>query len=178
MLFNSIITLSNGLHYNSLNNRDVRMKTKLIVLSAVLAITTGCSTVTNEPVKIQPFEYNIPASKNDIYFAAVDCTLDNISAPSTNGQFFDYQDKESGRLSVAFNSSYVIAISSVPLKTTMSIKADDNKLTIRFSNLKQYFEHSNRWTDVFQPADGSKSKAELKMGETAGSVSSCIKDRV
>ncbi len=153
------------------------MKTKLIALSAVLVITTGCSTVTNEPVKMQPFDYNISASKNDIYFAAVDCTLENISAPATSGQFFDYQDKDSGRLSVAFESSYVLAFSQIPLKTTMNIKAKDNNLNIRFSSLQQYFS-SMGWSPVYKEKDGSLSKPELKMQETAASISSCVKDRV
>lgn len=178
-LLNSRINFqSNALHCFNTNNKDIEMKIKLIALSTILAITTGCSSVTNEYVKIEPFEYNIPASKNDIYFAAVDCTLENISAPATNGQFFDYQDKESGRLSVAFNSEYVVGISAFPLKTTMSIKADENKLTIRFSNLQAYSKYAKRWGGIYQQADGSKSEAELKIDETASSVSSCIKERV
>lgn len=153
------------------------MKTKLIALSALLAITTGCSTVTNEPVKMKPFEYNIPASKDDIYFAAVDCTLENITAPATSGQFFDYQDKDSGRLSVAFNSSYVLAFDQVPMRTTMSIRAKDNNLNIRFSSLQQYFD-SIGWTSVNKRKDGTKSEPELKLNDTASTISSCIKGRV
>jgi hypothetical protein len=149
---------------------------KLIVLSAALAVT-ACSSVTNEPVRISPLEYSISASKNDIYFAAVDCTLENISAPATSGQFFDYQDKESGRLSVAFNSSYVIAFSSVPLKTTMSIKASDNNLNIRFSSIQQYFDAIG-WTSVNKQKDGSTSEPELIMKKMADTISSCIKERV
>lgn len=148
-----------------------------MVLSAVLALT-ACSSVTSEQVKIAPLKYNITASKIDLYLAAVDCTLENISSPTTNGQFFDYKDKESGRLSVAFNSSYVIAFSPVPLKTTMSIKVAENNLTIKFSNLVQHFDHSTNWVPVFQEKDGSVSKPELIMTETANNISSCVKENV
>ena len=54
------------------------MLKKLSVLSTIL-IAAGCSSVTKEPVVIDPFVYEINASKNDLYFASVDCTLENIT---------------------------------------------------------------------------------------------------
>jgi len=150
---------------------------KLIVLSAALAVT-ACSTVTNEPVKIAPFEYNISASKNDIYLTAVDCTLDLITAPTSNGQFFDYQDKESGRLAVAFQTKYPATFGvQIPLKTTMTIKASDNKLNIRFGALQQDLGSPIFWTNVYKEKDGSTSEAEIKLKETANSLSNCIRER-
>ncbi|WP_053911897.1 hypothetical protein [Pseudoalteromonas sp. SW0106-04] len=149
---------------------------KLVALAAVITLINGCSTVTNEPVKIDPFEYNMEASKNEIYFASVDCVLENISAPATSGQFFDYQDKESGRLAVAFETSYVLAFSSIPLKTTMSIRAKENNLTIRFSSLQQYFKEIG-WTSVNKNKDGSKSEPELIVEKKAAELFSCISNR-
>lgn len=153
------------------------MLKKLSVLSTILMVA-GCSSVTKEPVVIDPFVYEINASKNDLYFASVDCTLENITAPSSSGQFFDYQDKESGRLAVAFESSYMLSgFTPMPLKTTMAIKVKDNNLNIRFNSLQQYFD-SLGWTSVYQRKDGSISEAELKIQDLAKNISTCIKDRV
>lgn len=153
------------------------MLKKLSVLSTIL-IAAGCSSVTNEPVVIDPFVYEINASKNDLYFASVDCSLENITAPSSSGQFFDYQDKESGRLAVAFETSYMIlGFNPTPLKTTMAIKVTDNNLNIRFNSLQQYFD-SLGWTSVNQRKDGDTSEAELKIQDLAKNISTCIKDRV
>ncbi|WP_419148639.1 hypothetical protein [Pseudoalteromonas 'SMAR'] len=149
---------------------------KISAITLILAIT-GCSSVTNEPVTLMPYKYSVDASKNDLYFAAVDCSLENITAPSTNGEFFDYQDKESGRLAVAFETSYMLSgFSQTPLKTTMSIKVKENDLTIRFNSLQQYFD-SIGWTSVNKRKDGETSDAELKIQEFANKISTCIKNR-
>ena len=144
---------------------------------SVALIITGCSSVTSVPVIVKPFNYEINANKNDLYFAAVDCSLENITAPASSGEFFDYKDKESGRLAVAFKTDYVLSgISVTPLKTTMTIKVSDNDLNIRFNSLQQYFD-SLGWTSVNQRKDGSTSEAELKIQEFAQKISSCIKSR-
>lgn len=148
---------------------------KLIVLSAALVVT-ACNTVTNEIVKVEPFEYNINASKNELYFAAVDCSLENISASTTSGGFFNYQNEEAGRLSVAFETRYNAALSSIPIKSTMSVRVEDNKLNLIFSNLKMYSEY-NGWASLYRRSDGSLSGAEIKLKETADSLSNCIRER-
>lgn len=139
---------------------------------------SGCSSVTSEPVLIKPYVYTFNASQNDLFLASVDCSLDKIAAPINSGQFFDYQDKDSGRLSVAFKTEYTLAeLSLTPLKTTMSIKVSDNNLNIRFSSLQQYFD-SVGWTNVYQNKDGTITGPELKIQEIAESISSCVASRL
>jgi hypothetical protein len=144
---------------------------KLLVLSLATSLT-AC--VTTEPVKISPYDISVNATQDELYNAAVDCSLENISAPTTSGQFFDYQDKESGRLSVAFESSYIVGLSSVPLKSTMSIVAKKGKVIIKFNSLMQHFE-SVGWVNVYQESDGSKSDAEAVVEEFKQTMSECIK---
>ncbi|MCU8015924.1 hypothetical protein L5M36_03295 [Shewanella sp. SM72] len=149
--------------------------TSLVIAALMLS---GCSSVTSEPVLIKPYEYNFNASQNDLYFASVDCSLDNIGAPLNSGQFFDYQDKDSGRLSVAFKTEYILSgLSVIPLKTTMSIKVSDNKLNIRFSSLQQYFD-SVGWTSVYQHKDRTITEPELKLQEVAERISSCVASKI
>ena len=141
-------------------------------------VLSGCSSVTSEPVLIKPYEYTFNASKNDLFLASVDCSLDNIAAPLNSGQFFDYQDKDSGRLSVAFKTEYVLnGLSIIPFKTTMSIKVSDNNLNIRFSSLQQYFD-SVGWTNVYQHQDGTITEPELKIQEIAEKISSCVASKI
>jgi len=156
------------------------MNKYLTSLSIAALVLSGCSSVTSEPVLIKPYEYNFNASQNDLYFASVDCSLDNIGAPLNSGQFFDYQDKDSGRLSVAFKTEYILSgISVIPLKTTMSIKVRDNNLNIRFSSLQQYFDVSGvGWSNVYQHKDGTITEAELKLQEIAERISSCVASKI
>ena len=154
------------------------MNKYLTSLTISALVLSGCSSVTSEPVLIKPYEYTFNANQNDLYLASVDCTLDNIEAPLNSGQFFDYQDKDSGRLSVAFKTEYTLAeLSLTPLKTTMSIKVSDKNLNIWFSSLQQYFD-SVGWTNVYQNKDGTITGPELKIQEIAESISSCVASRL
>lgn len=144
---------------------------KRLILIAFALTATGC--VSTEPVKLAPFDYNLNATKDDIYLAAVDCTLEKISIPTGKGQFFDYQDRESGRLSVAFESSYILGLSQVPLKVTMSIKTKDNNLNIKFNSLRQYLS-STGWIDVYQNSNATVTDAEKKIDGIANEIYSCI----
>ncbi len=145
---------------------------KKILLLSIAGSLTAC--VTTEPVKINPYDFSVNATQNQLFNAAVDCSLELISAPTASGQFFDYQDKESGRLSVAFRSSYTVGLSTVPLKSTMSIRVKDGNVNIRFSSLMQYFD-SVGWVGVHQQADGSKSDAEVQVDTFKQAISQCIK---
>ncbi|MGB5142546.1 MAG: hypothetical protein WBO22_03495 [Shewanella indica] len=156
------------------------MNKYLTSLTISALVLSGCSSVTSEPVLIKPYEYTFNANQNDLYLASVDCTLDNIEAPLNSGQFFDYQDKDSGRLSVAFKTEYILnGLSVIPLKTTMSIKVSDNNLNIRFSSLQQYFDVTSvGWSNVYQHKDGTITEAELKLQEIAERISSCVAGKV
>jgi len=148
------------------------MLKKALILTALTSLT-AC--VTTEPVKIAPYDLPINASKSKLFNSAVDCTLEHISAPTGSGQFFDYQDKESGRLSVAFRSSYTLGLSAVPLKSTMSFNINDGNVNIRFSPLMQYFD-SVGWTNVYQESDGTTSDAEIEIVKVKQVISECIKN--
>lgn len=110
------------------------MMQKITVLTIAAWLLCGCSSVTGVPVLIKPYVYTFNASQNDLFLASVDCSLDKIVAPINSGQFFDYQDKDSGRISVAFTTEYTLTgLSIIPLKTIMSIRVSDHNLNIRFS---------------------------------------------
>lgn len=150
------------------------------VLTIVALGLSGCSSVTSEPVLLKPYVYTFNASQNDLFLASVDCSLDKIAAPINSGQFFDYQDKDSGRLSVAFKTDYTLSgLSLIPLKTTMSIKVSDNNLNIRFSSLQQYFDVAGvGWSNVYQHKDGTITEAELKLQDIAEGISSCVASKI
>ena len=154
-----------------MNRRDIMIK-KAILLTSLISLTACVTTV---PVKIAPYDLPVNASKSQLYNLAVDCTLEHISAPTGSGQFFDYQDKESGKLSVAFRSSYILGFSAIPLKSTMSFKIKDGNVNIRFSPLMQYMD-SVGWTNVFQESDGTTSDAEVEIVKVTEAISDCIKN--
>ena len=112
-------------------------QTKKLTLALALLSLTSCVTTPQPalPVALQSQKVSVSAEPSELYYAAQQCVLDNISAPLT-GQLFTFQSEKNESLAFVYSGSI-----AVPIGFTTGHR--DFRGTIRFEGKTGIFKPQN-----------------------------------
>jgi len=141
---------------------------KKLVIATILISLTGCAIPqpVATTVKLKSHKVAVSAEPYELYAAAQQCVLDNISAPMV-GQLFTFQSDKSTSLAFVYSDSNILSVG-------LTNQSFPFRATIRFSGKTGVFKPQSVKGKVHSSYGEFYNRANVKANQMAKQLADCV----